>query len=74
VQAHLGLTGKTMSDGWPVTGKQQTFENVPVDVNVNITEGHNTFSTYHLTRVDFTKKGPGLIRCSPAHVTVRSEK
>jgi hypothetical protein len=50
---------------WPVTGKVQVFENVPVIVNIKITKGDSTFTSYNLARFDFTKKGPGLIRCSP---------
>ena len=50
---------------WPVTGKTQLFEKVPVDVNLKITEGENKFISYNLARFDLTKKGPGLIKCSP---------
>jgi hypothetical protein len=50
---------------WPVTGKVQVFENLPVNLNIIITEGDSTFKTYNLARLDFRKKGPGLISCSP---------
>ncbi|HTI91892.1 MAG TPA: CRTAC1 family protein [Puia sp.] len=50
---------------WPVTGKTQTFENLPIDTNIKITEGDSTFGTYKLARLDFLSKGPGLISCSP---------
>ncbi|HET7002558.1 MAG TPA: CRTAC1 family protein, partial [Puia sp.] len=78
LRQHIGIgqatAVKKIEIKWPVTGKLQIFENVPVDVNINITEGDSTFSTYNLARLDFTKKGPGLIRCSPAPVAVRSGK
>lgn len=50
---------------WPVTGKVQVFENPPIDTNIKITEGNNSFRTYRLARLDFLTKGPGLISCSP---------
>ena len=50
---------------WPVTGKIQTFENLPIDTNIKITEGDSTFGTYKLVRLDLLSKGPGLISCSP---------
>ena len=75
LRQHIGIGQATVIKKieirWPVTGKVQVFENVPVDVNMNITEGDSTFSTYNLARLDFTKKGPGLIRCSPAPVAAR---
>jgi len=51
---------------WPVTGKTQVFENAPIDINIKIKEGDNSFSTYKLARFDFTSIKSGLISCSPA--------
>lgn len=69
LRQHIGIgqatTIKKIEIKWPVTGKLQVFENVPVDTNLRIKEGDSTFSTYHLARLDFTKQGPGLISCSP---------
>jgi ASPIC and UnbV/FG-GAP-like repeat len=69
LRQHIGIGQaaaiKKIEITWPVTGKVQVFENPPVNVNINITEGDSSFKTYHLSRLDFTKKGPGLISCSP---------
>ncbi len=66
---HIGLGRGTGVDKieitWPVTGKVQLFEHVGVDERIRITEGSNTFSTYHLSPLNFNIKGPGLISCSP---------
>jgi hypothetical protein len=51
---------------WPVTGKTQIFENPPIDINIKIKEGDNSFITYKLARFDFTSIKSGLISCSPA--------
>jgi hypothetical protein len=51
---------------WPVTGKTQVFENPPIDINIKIKEGDNSFTTYKLARFDFTSIKSGLISCSPA--------
>jgi len=40
---------------WPVTSQVQVFENPPLDVNIKIRETDSIFSTYQLTRFDFTK-------------------
>ncbi len=70
LRQHIGIGLATKIEKveitWPVTGKVQLFENLPVDINVKITEGDSSFTTYKLARLDFSSKGPGLISCSPA--------
>ncbi|MEP6683058.1 MAG: CRTAC1 family protein [Parafilimonas sp.] len=57
LQQHIGLNSATSVEKieitWPVTGKIQVFENVPVDANIKIKEGDNKFITYQLARLDF---------------------
>ncbi|MEP6949715.1 MAG: CRTAC1 family protein [Ginsengibacter sp.] len=57
---HIGLGQATSIERievtWPVTGKLQVFENLPVDTNIKIKEGDSKFITYQLNRLNFTKK------------------
>ena len=66
---HIGVGKATIIEKieitWPVTGRVQVFENLPVDKHFKITEASNTYTTYNLSRLDFISKGPGLISCSP---------
>ncbi|MBS1603305.1 MAG: CRTAC1 family protein [Bacteroidetes bacterium] len=50
---------------WPVTGKTQTFYNLPTNTNIKITEGDTTYSTYTLTRFDLRSGTRKLLSCSP---------
>jgi tetratricopeptide (TPR) repeat protein len=69
LRQHIGLGQATSIEKieikWPVSGTVQVFENPPVDINIKIKEGNNSFSTYKLARVDFTTVRSGLISCSP---------
>ncbi|HVY76033.1 MAG TPA: CRTAC1 family protein [Puia sp.] len=69
LRQHIGVgqarTIERVEINWPVTGKTQRFENIPLDTNIKITEGDSVFSTYSLARLDFLTKGPGLISCAP---------
>ncbi|MEO8765789.1 MAG: CRTAC1 family protein, partial [Ginsengibacter sp.] len=69
LRQHIGIGGATsiqkIEINWPVTGKTQVFENLPVDINIKIKEGAATFSSYHLARLDFDSIRSGLISCSP---------
>jgi hypothetical protein len=60
LQQHIGVGLATAIERieitWPVTGKTQTFKNVPVDKNIKIKEDDSTFITFKLARFDFTKK------------------
>ncbi|HEV8283127.1 MAG TPA: CRTAC1 family protein [Chitinophagaceae bacterium] len=49
---------------WPVTAKTQVFINPPIDTNIKIKEGDNSFSTYKLSRFDFSSVHAGLLSCS----------
>jgi len=66
---HIGIgTATTISEAtitWPVTGKTQTFHNLPIDTNIKITEDSPTFTTYSLTRFDFRSGVRKLLSCSP---------
>jgi hypothetical protein len=69
LRQHIGVGQaaniEKMEITWPVTGKVQVFANLPINTNIKIKEGDNTFGTYKLARLDFTSRGPGLISCSP---------
>jgi len=69
LQQHIGIGQATTIDSieikWPVTGKTQVFENPPIDINIKIKEGNNSFTTYRLARFDFNSIRSGLISCSP---------
>lgn len=56
---HIGIGKATVVEKieiiWPVTGKVQVFENLPVDINIRIKEDDSKFSTYQLNRFDFGK-------------------
>jgi tetratricopeptide (TPR) repeat protein len=69
LQQHIGLGQATSVEKieitWPVTGKIQVFENLPVDTNIKIKEGNSNFTTYQLARLDFISEKHGLIACSP---------
>jgi ASPIC and UnbV len=71
LRQHIGIGQATSIEKieikWPVTGKLQIFENPPIDINIKIREGNNSFTTYKLTRFDFTSVRSGLISCSPGH-------
>lgn len=60
LQQHIGVGQATSIEmieiTWPVTGKTQVFKNIPVDRNIKIQEGNNTFTPFKLTPFDFTKK------------------
>ncbi len=69
LQQHIGLGQATSVEKieitWPVTGKIQVFENLPVDTNIKIKEGDSKFTTYQLARLDFISERHGLVACSP---------
>ena len=54
---HIGIGKATSVEKieitWPVTGKVQVFENLPVDTNIKIKENDNKFTTYQLARLNF---------------------
>ena len=57
LKQHIGIGKATSIEKieitWPVTGKVQVFENLPVDTNIKIKEGDSKFTTYQLKRLDF---------------------
>ncbi|MDP4256358.1 MAG: CRTAC1 family protein, partial [Bacteroidota bacterium] len=69
LRQHIGIGKATAIEkvevGWPVTGKVQVFDNVPIDANIRITEGDSHFSTYALKKFDFVSRRPGLMTCAP---------
>jgi hypothetical protein len=68
LQQHIGLGKATSVEKleitWPVTGKVQVFEDLPVDTNIKIKENDEKFSTYQLARLDFISEKHGLVACS----------
>ncbi|HEY2348615.1 MAG TPA: CRTAC1 family protein, partial [Puia sp.] len=66
---HIGIgsaaTVEKIEITWPVTGKTQLFQNLPVDTHYKMVEGNDRIYTYTLSRLDFKTRGPGLISCSP---------
>ncbi|MEO5943208.1 MAG: CRTAC1 family protein [Ferruginibacter sp.] len=56
---HIGIGKATSIDRveitWPVTGKTQVLENIPVDTNMKIVEEDSKIVFYKLKRFDFTK-------------------
>jgi hypothetical protein len=70
LRQHIGIGKATAIERieitWPVTGKVQHFDNVPIDANVRITEGDSAISTFTLKRFDFVSRRPGLMTCAPA--------
>ncbi|MHA4806843.1 FG-GAP-like repeat-containing protein [Flavitalea flava] len=69
LRQHIGIGQATSVERieirWPVTGKSQVFQNLPIDTNIKIIEGDSVFSTYRLSRLDFRSRVRGLLRCSP---------
>jgi hypothetical protein len=69
LKQHIGIGKATSVEKieitWPVTGKVQVFENLPVDTNIKIKEGDSKFSTYQLNRLDFISERQGLLACAP---------
>jgi len=66
---HIGI-GEAAAIGeveirWPVTGKRQTFRDLPIDTNITIIEGDSVFRTYNLSRCNFQSGMKGLIPCAP---------
>jgi tetratricopeptide (TPR) repeat protein len=70
LRQHIGIGQATTIDRleifWPVTGKTQTFHDLPIDLNLTINEGDSIFTTYRLTRFDFRSGIRPLISCAPA--------
>lgn len=70
LRQHIGVGQAATIDQleiyWPVTGKTQIFHGLPIDININITEGDSTFTTYSLTRLDFRSGMRPLLTCAPA--------
>jgi hypothetical protein len=69
LKQHIGI-GKAISIKkieitWPVTGKVQVLEDLPVDTNLRIKEGDSRFTTYQLNRLDFVNQKHELLACSP---------
>jgi len=66
---HIGIGAATTVDKaeitWPVTGKTQTFYNLPTNTNIRITEGDSVYTTYTLNRFDFRSGVRKLMSCSP---------
>ena len=71
LRQHIGIGHATSIESieikWPATGKVQVFKNPPVDINIKIKEGDNSFTTYKLARFDFVSVRSGLISCPPGH-------
>jgi len=69
LRQHIGIGQATTIESieiiWPVTGNKQVFKNPPIDINIKIKEGDNTFGTYKLNHIDFTSLRSGLISCGP---------
>jgi hypothetical protein len=69
LQQHIGLGNATSVEKieimWPVTGKLQVFENLPIDTNIIIKEGDSKLIVYQLKRLNFISEKHGLIACSP---------
>ena len=69
LRQHIGLGKATSIEKveikWPVTGKVQIFDNIPVDANIIIKEGNNNFTTYQLNHFDYSSAKHPLIACSP---------
>jgi ASPIC/UnbV protein/VCBS repeat protein len=66
---HIGLGMATsvqkIEITWPVTGKVQMFENLPVNTNIKIKEGDSKLIFYQLAHFDFISQRHGLIMSSP---------
>lgn len=73
LRQHIGIGSAAAIDSiiikWPVTGKVQIFKNLPIDKNIKIKEGTDTFTVYTLSLIDFTSVRSGLISCSPAQIS-----
>ena len=58
---HIGIGKATaikkVEVTWPVTGKVQVFENLPIDTNIKIEEGDSKFNTYQLARLNLNQEG-----------------
>ena len=58
---HIGIgkatTIKKVEVTWPVTGKIQVFENLPIDTNIKIKEGDSKFNAYQLTHLNLNQEG-----------------
>jgi len=69
LKQHIGIGKATSIEKveitWPVTGKVQVFEGLPVDTNIRIKEGDSRFTTYELSLLDFINQKQGLLACSP---------
>lgn len=69
LQQHIGIGKATAIEKieitWPVTGKAQVFEKLPVDTNIKIKEDDSKFTTYKLNRFDLVSQKHGLVACVP---------
>ncbi len=69
LKQHIGIGKATSIEKieitWPVTGKVQVFENLPIDTNIKIKEGDSKFTNYQLNRFDFINQKHALLECSP---------
>ncbi len=66
---HIGIgqatSVKKIEIFWPVTGKTQEFNDLPMNTNFIMQEGEKTYTTYKLQQLDFLSAKHGLIACSP---------
>ena len=55
---HIGIGRAAVAEKieitWPVTGKSQTFTQIPANTHMKITEGSNNLVTYQLKRFNFS--------------------
>jgi hypothetical protein len=62
LQQHIGVGKATQIDEvqvyWPVTGKTQTFKNLKPGNHIKIKEDSNSFTTFNLTRFNFSESQP----------------
>jgi len=69
LRQHFGIgkasSIKRVEITWPVTGKIQVLENLPINANISIKEGEHQFKTYRLPLLDFLSTRSGLIPCKP---------
>lgn len=69
LRQHIGIGNaraiERLEITWPVTGKIQVLENLPINSNISVKEGEEHFKTYKLPLVDFLSTRSGLIPCKP---------
>jgi hypothetical protein len=67
LRQHIGIGQATaveqVSILWPGSRQWQTITHLPVNKNVHITQGQNTFTTTTLTRIDLYKLHRNIIEC-----------